>query len=109
MPLQRAAVKTPGERSCLHLVVEPRRVLLASCASQCAPGDLVFFLANGVLALADDGLALFEPKAQRLLFSVEDIGARGLQALAERLGVELADDDGLAALICQSDHCLTWK
>ncbi|MDT8320610.1 MAG: DsrH/TusB family sulfur metabolism protein [Xanthomonadales bacterium] len=102
-------MKAPGDRTCLHLVVEPHQAVLASCASYCSPGDLVFFLANGVFALTDDHLVLFDPRGQRLLFSVEDIGARGLQSLAQHRAVELADDDGLAALISQCDHCLTWK
>lgn len=94
---------------CLHLLAAPGRTALESCVSQCEAGDTVFFLAGGVTCLAGDDLARFGAAGVRLLFSGADVRARGLQTFAERAGVELADDDRLAELVCGHHHCLTWK
>lgn len=82
---------------------------MESCAAQCEAGDTVFFLAGGVNCLSGDGLALFGLDGPRLVFSAPDVLIRGLQAFAERAGVELVEDDLLAELLCRHAHCLTWK
>ena len=92
--------------SCLHLVLCTHG--RADCAATAVAGDSVLFLADGVMSLLNDEADCFDDGVE-LMYSRIDVRARGLETLASRNGVQQLEDDGLAPLLNEHGHCLSWN
>jgi sulfur relay protein TusB/DsrH len=99
---------TPG-RVCLHLVVRSSDAAIESCLAQFGEGDTVLFIDDGVVLLTAEPNTRFEPLFTNAFYSVEDLDARGLAALAARAGVRTVNDSAFPELLQRHDLCLTWK
>ncbi len=111
MPSWYSTVNEPRDikHSCLHLVSGARRTALAECSRHCDSSDSVLFLDAGVLQVFRDELAGLSASGAGLYFLAADLQAHGLQQMARDLAFDVMDDAGFVRLLCEHDHCLSWK
>jgi sulfur relay protein TusB/DsrH len=85
------------------------REALDHCLEQCGPKDSILFLDAGVvrvLELEGEDEATAPCPAYYL---AADLRARGLLDAAAARKALLADDAQFVQLLCQHQHCLSWK
>jgi sulfur relay protein TusB/DsrH len=102
----------PGAREisgCLHLITGPGGEALRQCRSQCGPDDSVVFMDAGVMHLLETDEDGFPAGDHRVHFAAADLAARGLDAVAASAAISTLTDAGIARLIADHPHCLTWK
>lgn len=97
------------KKSCLHLVVKSSKDALERCLSQFETGDSVMFLDDGVMHIAGNHGAAFEPLFKNGCFSAADLEARGLGTFADESGIRVIQDLDFLDLLRNHPLCLTWK
>lgn len=103
-------MKRPARnKTCLHLVVKSCPLALDNCLAQRDQGDMVLFLDDGVMHLANHRSGSFSAPFPGCCFSAVDLAARGLSGLAQAAGAVTVADSKIAGLVQTYDFCLTWK
>jgi hypothetical protein len=115
------------DKSCLHLIVQSSREAVDNCRSHFVEGDVVLFLDDGVLHIANPAFSVRRsfagdesaPLASALpkdgawdaavCFSAVDLEARGVSGLAHAAGIAVLTDAKMSELIQSQPFCLTWK
>ena len=108
-PSRRGEGENSPEITCLHLVLRASADVLAECLACVGENDSVALVDAAVgLPGRPDFAARLQGRVK--VYCLEaDLLARGLGVLAGTAGLETIDDQGLIQLICQHDHCLSWK
>lgn len=94
--------------TCLHLIVTGCAAALDDCLNQFSAGDVIVFLDGGVMHLTTISGSADLPGNSAVCYSLEDLQARSLLETARVKGVKTTDDRGVARLLREHDHCLTW-
>ena len=91
----------------VHLLLTGDPDTVARCLAVHREGDDIVAIDSGVLALVEpESLKLLSGRA---MFSLVDVGLRGLQSVAEGLGASCLDDAELIERILTHEHSLSWK
>jgi sulfur relay protein TusB/DsrH len=101
--------KPANKQSCLHLLVRSSNDALELCCSQFAAGDAIVFVDAGVMHLLAAMPEILQGRSPVLHYLLPDLEARGLQGMAQDLGVNVLEDKDFAGLLRAHDRCVTWK
>jgi sulfur relay protein TusB/DsrH len=97
------------EITCLHLVMRSNADLLDQCLACVGENDSVVLMDAGVGLVGRPDFAAWLPGRGSVYCLQADLLARGLGELSISPGLETISDQGLIQLVCQHDHCLSWK